>query len=157
MCMHFILYVPLRYNIPSCIYATISIIENLQYNFPKMRDGGVKGCLEFSQKSHLFWLPDPSLIQVLKFIHNCLLRGKWKSIALFLFLFDVVHCCTWICYYWHSVYYWPPSRLVYNNAWQKELERVRHGLVVKALHPLQGWIGQLQGEISFSWRRHLLE
>ena len=50
MCMHFILYVPLRYNIPSCIYATISIIENLQYNFPKMRGVGVEGRFEFFQK-----------------------------------------------------------------------------------------------------------
>ena len=35
--------------IPPCIYATISIINKLQYNFLKMR-GGVKGRLEFFRK-----------------------------------------------------------------------------------------------------------
>ena len=34
---------------PPCINATITIIESLQYNYPKMR-GGVKGRLEFLQK-----------------------------------------------------------------------------------------------------------
>ena len=33
-----------------CIYATISITKKLQYNFPKMRGGGVQGRLEFFRK-----------------------------------------------------------------------------------------------------------
>ena len=36
--------------ISDCIYATISAMKNLHYNFPKMRRAGVKGRLEFFQK-----------------------------------------------------------------------------------------------------------
>ena len=32
-----------RILIPPCIYATLSIIKNLQYNFPKMKEGGRGG------------------------------------------------------------------------------------------------------------------
>ena len=35
--------------ISPCIYATMSIIKKLQYNFPKMR-GGVEGRLDFFRK-----------------------------------------------------------------------------------------------------------
>ena len=45
---------------PSCINATIFIIKNLQYNFPKMRGGGI-GHFEFFPKIHPIWLRDPSL------------------------------------------------------------------------------------------------
>ena len=37
MCMHFILS---SHHISSHIYATLNVITNLQYNFPKMRGGG---------------------------------------------------------------------------------------------------------------------
>ena len=37
--------------IPPRIYATISIIKNLQYNFPKMRGGGSKAVWNFSENS----------------------------------------------------------------------------------------------------------
>ena len=37
--------------IPPCIYATISIIKNLQHNFPKMRRGGSKVVWNCSKNS----------------------------------------------------------------------------------------------------------
>ena len=49
---------------PPCINATISILKDLQHNFPKMRGGGVKGRLEFFQNFIRFGsgiLPLPSL------------------------------------------------------------------------------------------------
>ena len=36
-------------HLPTRIYATISVIKKLQYNFPQMR-GGVEGRLEFFRK-----------------------------------------------------------------------------------------------------------
>ena len=72
--------------IPLCIYATISIIKNLQHNFPKMR-GGVKGRLEFFQKFIRFGSGTPPLSEILckwivyfifwKFIFSFQRAYKW--------------------------------------------------------------------------------
>ena len=45
---------------PPCINATIFIIKNLRYNFPKMRGRGFKCRLEFFKKIHPIWQRDPS-------------------------------------------------------------------------------------------------
>ena len=37
--------------VPPCIYSTISIIKNLQNNFPKMRGGGSKAVWNISENS----------------------------------------------------------------------------------------------------------